>query len=120
MVPVKAPEVQQAVKRADPRSSRTRIGGNVSISSLVLKNTEAVRPVSSVGGGKAQGSVRGAHSGHVTWVAKEVGVQREALRAGFIGQLLAALLERDVETRLGGAGRELGSANEESPPTSQW
>lgn len=47
MVPVKAPEVQQAVKRADPRSSPTRIGGNVSISSLVLKNTEAVRPVSS-------------------------------------------------------------------------
>lgn len=54
MVPVKAPEVQQAVKRADPRSSRTRIGGNVSISSLVLKNTEAVRPVSS--GGKKKKS----------------------------------------------------------------
>lgn len=68
MVPVKAPEVQQAVKRADPRSSRTRIGGNVSISSLVLKNTEAVRPVSSgkKKQKKAQGSVRGAHSGHVT------------------------------------------------------
>lgn len=34
----------------------------------------------------------GAHSVHVARVAEEVGVQREALRAGLIGELLAALL----------------------------
>lgn len=51
-----------------------------------------MRPVSS---GGAHGSVRGAHSAHVTRVAEEVGVQGEALRAGLIRQLLATLLEND-------------------------
>lgn len=32
------------------------------------------------------------HSAHVTGVAEEMRVQREALRAGLIGELLAALL----------------------------
>lgn len=36
----------------------------------------------------------GARSGHVTGVAEEVRVQGEALRAGLIGELLAALLRR--------------------------
>lgn len=39
----------------------------------------------------------GAHSVHMARVAEEVGVQREALRAGLIGELLAALLR--VEER---------------------
>lgn len=56
-----------------------------------------MRPVSSGKKEKADGSVRGAHSAHVTRVAEEMGVQGEALRAGLIGQLLAALLERDME-----------------------
>lgn len=36
----------------------------------------------------------GAHSVHVTGVAEEVSVQGEALRAGLIGELLAALLRK--------------------------
>lgn len=34
----------------------------------------------------------GAHSAHVTGVAEEMRVQREALRAGLIGELLTTLL----------------------------
>lgn len=65
MVPVKAPEVQQAVK--EPIRARAQRGSVEMYRSAVWswKNTEAVRPVSS-GWGGAQGSVRGAHSGHVT------------------------------------------------------
>lgn len=36
--------------------------------------------------------VCGAHSAHVTGVAEEMRVQREALRAGLIGELLTTLL----------------------------
>lgn len=39
--------------------------------------------------------VCGARSAHVTGVAEEMGVQGEALRAGLIGELLAALLRKD-------------------------
>lgn len=42
--------------------------------------------------------VCGAHSAHVTGVAEEMRVQREALRAGLIGELLTTLLrERERE-----------------------
>lgn len=43
-------------------------------------------------------SVCGAHSAHVTGVAEEMGVQREALRARLIRELLTALL-KGGETR---------------------
>lgn len=41
----------------------------------------------------------GAHSVHMARVAEEVGVQREALRAGLIGELLAALLRVEERRR---------------------
>lgn len=39
--------------------------------------------------------MRGAHSAHVTGVAEEMRVQREALRAGLIGELLTTLLRKE-------------------------
>ena len=39
----------------------------------------------------------GARSGHVTRVAEEMGIQREALGARLIGELLPTLLERERE-----------------------
>lgn len=44
-------------------------------------------------------ALRGAHPAHVTGVAEEMGVQREALRARFIRELLPTLLHRDIENR---------------------
>lgn len=42
----------------------------------------------------------GAHSAHVTGVAEEMRVQREALRAGLVGELLTTLLkERENKVR---------------------
>lgn len=40
--------------------------------------------------------MRGARPAHVTGVAEEVGVQREALRAWFIGELLPTLLYKET------------------------
>lgn len=72
-----------------------------------------------MGGETQKTSVRGAHSAHVAGVAEEMGVQGEALRAGLIRQLLAALLEREnlVRTRRVGEGAR---ADRDGPPTSQW
>lgn len=47
--------------------------------------------------------VCGAHSAHVTGVAEEMRVQREALRAGLIGELLTTLLR---ERERGGGGED--------------
>lgn len=64
----------------------------------------------------------GAHSVHMARVAEEVGVQREALRAGLIGQLLAALLR--VEERRRGevsyGSLQNNVRNVKSSLTSQW
>lgn len=51
-------------------------------------------------------SVCGVHSAHVTGVAEEVRVQRVALRAGLVGELLAALLQETARGGGGGAERE--------------
>lgn len=45
-------------------------------------------------------SVCGVHSAHVTGVAEEVRVQREALSAGLVGELFAALLQGGGETEI--------------------
>lgn len=44
--------------------------------------------------------VCGAHSAHVTGVAEEMRVQREALRARLIGELLTTLLRGGKETQI--------------------
>lgn len=52
----------------------------------------------------------GAHSAHVTGVAEEMRVQREALRAGLIGELLTTLLrERGGEKMQIRTGTHRGS-----------
>lgn len=54
--------------------------------------------------------VCGAHSAHVTGVAEEMRVQREALRAGLIGELLTTLLrERGGEKMQIRTGTHRGS-----------
>ena len=53
----------------------------------------------------------GARSGHVTRVAEEMGIQREALGARLIGELLPTLLEREREREIRGGNvdsREAG------------
>ena len=51
----------------------------------------------------------GARSGHVTRVAEEMGIQREALGARLIGELLPTLLERERERE-----REIRGGNVDS------
>lgn len=53
--------------------------------------------------------VCGAHSAHVTGVAEEMRVQREALRAGLVGELLTTLLkERENKVRNRNTQRKWG------------